>query len=126
MHDINIIPLVDIMLVLLVIFMITAPFMYSGMSLKLPKTKKVHSLKLSQKQIVLSITDDKKFYIGKQQYKREEIVSKVKELLKRYRNKGVFIRADHKLPYGHVAKIMSELKIRGISQISLVTEIVKK
>lgn len=124
--DINVTPLVDVMLVLLVIFMVSAPLMFSGVNLDLPKTKKVNNLKLTQEQVILSINRAGEFFVGKEKYLKEEILSVIEEQMKKKGTKTVFLRADYGLDYGNVARTISALKNAGISQISLVTEIDKK
>lgn len=121
--EINVTPLVDVMLVLLVIFMISAPLLFSGVNLDLPKTKKVNSLKLTKKQIILSITKSGELFIGEEKFNRENIFTKIKELLAQSESKTLYIRADYSLEYGSVADLMADLKRSGISQLSLVTEI---
>lgn len=121
--EINVTPLVDVMLVLLVIFMISAPLLFSGVNLDLPKTKKVNSLKLSKEQVILSITKQGELFIGEEKFERNVIFNKVKELLAKSESKTLYIRADYSLEYGSVADLMADLKRSGISQLSLVTEI---
>lgn len=124
--DINITPFVDVMLVLLVIFMISAPLMFSGIKLDLPKTKKVNSLKLTKKQVILSANSEGSLLIGSQKFLESEILS---EILIRFKEHGtdiLYLRADYKLDYGSVAKLMAMLKRGGVSKIALVTEIDKK
>jgi biopolymer transport protein TolR len=124
--DINITPFVDVMLVLLVIFMISAPLMFSGIKLDLPKTKKVNSLKLTKKQVILSATSEGSLLIGSQKFLESEILS---EILIRFKEHGtdiLYLRADYQLDYGSVAKLMAMLKRGGVSKIALVTEIDKK
>ena len=74
--EINVTPLVDVMLVLLVIFMISAPLMFSGIKLKLPKTQKVNQLQLTKKQVILSISSIGEFFIGEDKLLKEEVVKK--------------------------------------------------
>ena len=121
--EINVTPLVDVMLVLLVIFMISAPLLFSGVNLDLPKTKKVNSLKLTKKQVILSINKGGELFIGDEKFSREKIFDKVKDLLSKSESKTLYIRADYALEYGSVADLMADLKRSGISQLSLVTEI---
>lgn len=121
--DINVTPLVDVMLVLLVIFMITAPMMFSGVNLSLPKTKKVENIKLTQDQVILSITKAGEFYVGKEKILKDELIEVIKAKFLEIKTERLFLRADYGLNYGNVAKVMSDLKNSGISQISLVTEI---
>lgn len=125
MAEINVTPLVDVMLVLLVIFMITAPLMYNGITLQLPKTKKVNSLNLASDQVILSVTAAGDFYLGKQKFLPNELIGEVKSLLKSYKTDVVYIRASSEIKYGRVANLMSILKKNGILNIALVTEIEK-
>jgi len=123
--DINVTPMVDVMLVLLVIFMITAPLMLNGIKLKLPKTKEVNRLNISHSQVVLSITKNEEYYLGKTLVKNENITKLIKSKINVISD-VLYLRADFSLKYGKVAKIMSSLKNAGIKNIALVTEISKK
>ena len=124
--EINVTPLVDVMLVLLVIFMITAPLMLNGIKLDLPKTKEVNPLNLNTTQTVLSYTTGGDLYIGEKKLLRSEIISQIKSEFKNNKTQTLFLRADYKVTYGKVAKLMSFLKRNGISQIALVTEMEPK
>lgn len=124
--DINVTPLVDVMLVLLVIFMITAPLMLNGIKLDLPKTKESNPINLSTKQVILSYTRAGEFFLGKDKVLETEIVDHVKKGFVDTKSETLFLRADFGLKYGEVAKLMSYLKRGGISQIALVTEIEEK
>jgi len=124
--DINVTPMVDVMLVLLVIFMVTAPMMFSGIQLKLPKTGKVSSLQLSKELVILSVTAGEEFFLGKARVPREKLIETVMSQLKSSSTDVVYLRADYELKYEKVAKLMSALKNAGISNIALVTEIEKK
>ncbi len=121
--EINVTPLVDVMLVLLVIFMITAPLMLNGIKLELPKTKEVNPINLTTEQVVLSLTMSGEFFIGKKKILKDEIVSFLTQKFEKKKNKVLYLRADYGLPYGKVARVMSQLKNGGISNIALVTEI---
>ena len=120
--EINVTPLVDVMLVLLVIFMISAPLMFSGVNLKLPKTKKVNNLKLNNKQVILSVTASAEYFIGKEKYLVSELIETVQSKFKDYGTDTLYLRADYSLDYGSVAKVMALLKNGGVVNISLVTE----
>lgn len=124
--DINVTPLVDVMLVLLVIFMISAPLMFSGIKLDLPKTKKVNNINLTQKQVILSISRTGEFFIGDDKFLKEEIPKVVLARFKDNETDVLYVRADYSLDYGVVAKLISMLKRSGIAKIALVTEIDKK
>lgn len=124
--DINVTPLVDVMLVLLIIFMVTAPLMLNGIQMNLPKTQEVSPLNLTTSQIVLSITLSGELFVGKDKILKTELIDEIKNLQKKNNTETVYLRADFKLDYGKVASIMSFLKHNGISNIALVTEIEKK
>lgn len=124
--DINVTPLVDVMLVLLVIFMISAPLMFSGIKLDLPKTKKVNNLRLTQKQVILSITEAGDLLIGKEKFLPDEVANEVLVRFQENETDVLYLRADYKLDYGVVAKLMSRLKKAGVAKIALVTEIERK
>ncbi len=123
--EINVTPLVDVMLVLLVIFMVTAPLMLNGINLKLPKTKEVNPVNLKAEQIILSITKSEELYIGKNKILKNELIPLIKKLFKENKTQVVFLRADEKIEYGKVAALISSLKKNGIQEISLVTTIEK-
>ncbi|MBD65654.1 MAG: protein TolR [Halobacteriovoraceae bacterium] len=123
--DINVTPLVDVMLVLLVIFMVSAPLMFSGIKLDLPKTKKVDNLKLTKKQVILSVTETGELVIDNQKFLPEEVIGQVMARFQEHQTQVLYLRADYKLDYGVVAKLISNLKKGGVAQIALVTEIEK-
>ncbi|MFP5457495.1 MAG: ExbD/TolR family protein [Bacteriovoracia bacterium] len=123
--EINVTPLVDVMLVLLVIFMVTAPMMFSGIQLKLPKTGKVTSLNMRPELVILSVTAGEEFFLGKDKVTREKLVASILDKLAANKTDVVYLRADYDLKYEKVAKLISALKNAGVSNIALVTEIEK-
>jgi biopolymer transport protein TolR len=123
--DINVVPFIDIMLVLLIIFMVTAPLMFNGIKLQLPRTGQVDSVKLTSDQIILSYSPAGDYFIGETKVLFQEIVPEILSIMKKTQNDVVFVRADFSLQYGKVAYLMSHLKKQGISKIALVTEIEK-
>jgi biopolymer transport protein TolR len=123
MSEINVTPLVDVMLVLLVIFMVTTPLMLNGIKLELPKTKEVNPLNLTTEQVVLSYTLSGEFFIGKKKFIEEEIIEEIKALFLKNKSDVLYLRADFETRYGKVAKLMSFLKREGIVNIALVTEV---
>ncbi|AYF45468.1 MULTISPECIES: biopolymer transporter ExbD [Halobacteriovorax] len=123
MSEINVTPLVDVMLVLLVIFMITAPLMLNGIELTLPKTKEVNVMNLSSSQVVLSFTNSEEFYVGKDKILMAELIKVLNLKLQETKSQTLFLRADYQLEYGKVAKLMSYLKSNNINNIALVTEL---
>jgi biopolymer transport protein ExbD len=123
--DINVTPLVDVMLVLLVIFMVTAPMLYSGIDLKLPKTQKVNNVALKAELVVLSVTGNEQYYLGKNLITGKDLIPSI---LKQFKTNGtdiVYLRADYALKYEVVAKLIANLKKSGVSNIALVTEVEK-
>lgn len=123
--DINVTPLVDVMLVLLVIFMVTAPMLFSGIQLKLPKTQKVNNIGLRPELIILSITENEQFYLGKNAVLQKELVPSILKEFKARNTDLVYVRADYNLRYEKVAKLIASLKKAGVSNIALVTEVEK-
>ncbi len=124
--DINVTPLVDVMLVLLVIFMITAPLMLNGIKLELPKTKEVNPMNLTTQQVVLSMTLSGELFLGKNKVLENEVIELVKGKFKEAKSEILYLRADYGIKYGNVARLMSFLKSSGITNIALVTEIESK
>ena len=119
--EINVTPLVDVMLVLLVIFMVTAPMMLNGIKLDLPKTKEVNPINLNATQVILSLSKSEDYYIGKDKMLIGELIPEIQKQFKLNKTDTVFLRADFALAYGKVAKLMSFLKRCGINKIALVT-----
>jgi biopolymer transport protein TolR len=124
--EINVTPLVDVMLVLLVIFMISAPLLLNGINLDLPKTKRVNPVQLSPDQIILSFDRGEIMYLGKDKILEKELIPLLKEKIQTSSNKTIFLRADFGLKYGSVANLMSKLKVNGFHQIALITEVEKE
>lgn len=121
--EINVTPLVDVMLVLLIIFMITAPLMLNGIKLELPKTKEVNKINLTNQQVILSFTKENELFLGDQKVLLLEVVELIQNLFKDNQTQVLYLRADYSLTYGRVAQLMSYLKSSGITQIALVTEV---
>jgi len=119
--EINIVPLVDIMLVLLIIFMVTAPLSMSGISVDLPKTAK-HQMKVSNKRIVLSLDSSGSYYIEKINIPEGQLEAKLQGIFSLNKDKTLFIRADRSVSYGKVMRAMSAAKLAGASRISMLSE----
>lgn len=121
MSEINVTPLVDVMLVLLIIFMVTAPMMMQGMDVQLPQTKSkvIHS---QEERLVISINKKQEIFINQYKLSREELQEKLKILYQNKKEGEVFLRADRTLPYGFVVQIMSDIKNAGIEKLGMVTE----
>ncbi len=120
--DINVTPLVDVVLVLLIIFMLTAPLLFNGIQLNLPKTKEVNKVNLTAKQVILSMTRTGDLFLGKDKILKTELLKEVQSLFQKNNTQTLYIRADFAIKYGEVASLMSFLKRGGVTQIALVTE----
>ena len=120
MAEINVTNLVDVVLVLLIIFMITAPMMQSGVDIKLPKS--TESPRDVSAGIVVSITKDQQIYIDNYKIPRDQFESRLRTIREVKKFRPVYVRADEKVPYGVVMEIMSKIKKLGIQNVGLVTE----
>jgi len=121
MSEINVTPFVDVMLVLLVIFMVTAPMMTQGMMVQLPKAE-ANSLPQSEKQLNLSITEDGQFYINKEPLTISEMRTKLNALAQVSSDRDVLINADGRVPYQKVAELMSIATQAGFTKIGMITQ----
>jgi len=121
MSDINVTPLVDVMLVLLIIFMVTAPMMMEGVAVNLPQTA-AKSIKTQEDPLILSVNKDREIFLEQQKIKFEDLEKKVKIIFKYRRSKEVLLRADRDVPYGYVIKVIASVKRAGIDKLGLVTE----
>ncbi|KAB8038832.1 protein TolR [Silvanigrella paludirubra] len=120
--EINMTPFVDVCLVLLIIFMVTAPFAISGVNVQLPKTSQSKSLSLSNESLILSINKKGEFYIGKEFIKDTSLVTVIKNSIKDREHPSIFIRADDGVPYGKVMAAMTAAQKAGIERIGMVGE----
>ena len=120
--QINVTPLVDVMLVLLVIFMVTAPILQQGVELELPK-ETITPIEGEGEQLVVSVDKDGVVYIGKgNTVNLDEIGSRLQKILSVKEDKRVFIRADRRVPYGQVMAVMGRIRRAGIYKVGLITE----
>ena len=124
--EINVTPFVDVMLVLLVIFMITAPILYQGVDVNLPKASSEPIPSKSQKNIIVTVNKEGKIYIEKEELTLRELKARVKTLVresgKKTSEQEIFLRADKQVPYGIVMEVMSNIKNGGIEKIGLITD----
>lgn len=120
MAEINITPFVDVMLVLLVIFMVTAPLMEQGIGVKLPRASG-KALPQDEAPTVLHITKDRHLYIDKNRVAPVDLIRALQSYYKGREKKEIFIRADGSLPYEFVAQTMAAVKAAGIDKLGLVT-----
>lgn len=120
MSEINVTPLVDVMLVLLIIFMVTTPMMQQGIDIDLPETAS-SGVPTTEDPFVLVIRKNKKLYVGEQFVATTELRSKLKAIFTTRRNKRIYLQADRAVDYGFVAETMAEIRAAGIYNIGLVT-----
>jgi len=120
LSEINIVPFVDVMLVLLVIFMITAPILQSGIEVDVPKTKTVQEI--TQDRLVVSIDRAQTVYIGNEPVNIHQLGAKLKSQMGEQSNEAVFLRCDESVPFGSFATVVDALRQSGIQNISIVTE----
>ena len=121
MAEINIIPLVDVVLVLLIIFMVTAPLSIGGISVNLPYSK-ASSTNVDEDRVVLSITNDGAFYLEKVQIPRPVLQERLRAIFEYRKRKDLYIRADRGVDYGIVIDAMTAAKIAGITKLSMLTQ----
>jgi biopolymer transport protein TolR len=119
LSEINMVPFIDIVLVLLIIFMITAPILQSGIEVDVPKT---HSVKeITEQRLVVTIDKAQKVYLGNEPVNVYHLGAKLKSQMKKPQD-AIFLRCDEKVPFGIFASVVDTLRQSGISNISIVTE----
>ncbi len=121
MSEINVTPFVDVMLVLLIIFMVTAPLIQQGIDVQLPKTQ-AEGLKRNEDVLVVTVKRDGTLYVQRAEVAMKEFEKKLEKILASRENREVFLRADEKVAYGTVAKTLAKLRRAGATRIGLVTE----
>ncbi|NVL91160.1 MAG: protein TolR [Desulfobacterales bacterium] len=125
MSDINVTPLVDVMLVLLIIFMITAPMMMQGVPVSLPQTTS-NPLKTEQEHLIITIDRSQQIYINDYKVALEALQAKLKKIYEGHPDQKAYLRADKGIPYGVVVRVMAEVKNAGVKKLGMVTEPLKK
>jgi biopolymer transport protein TolR len=121
MSQINVTPLVDVMLVLLVIFMVTAPMMQQGVQVNLPKAE-AKALTAQEESVVVSIERSGKVFINSAEIPAGDLRTKLSDIFASKSKKEVFLKADTDVPYGDVVKTMAEIKGAGVERLGMVTE----
>ncbi|MEM5790315.1 MAG: protein TolR [Syntrophobacteraceae bacterium] len=123
--EINVTPLVDVMLVLLIIFMVTAPMMTQGIDVNLPQSS-APAIPSNEERLVVTVTQDRVIYINDNAVDSKELETKLAAISQnRQEQKGVFLRADETIPYGYVMEVMGIIRQAGIDQIGMVTDPIK-
>ena len=119
LSEINMVPFIDVVLVLLIIFMITAPILQSGIEVDVPKTKTVKEI--NEPRLVITIDKNQLIYLADVPVNINQLGTKVRAQLKKPQD-SVFLRADESIPFGTFAKVIDALRQSGVSNISIVTE----
>jgi biopolymer transport protein TolR len=120
LSDINITPLVDVVLVLLIIFMVTAPVLQSGIELNVPKTRTVKEI--TEERLVVSINKQQRVFLGNEPVNINEIAARIKQKIRDPQHQAIFVRADEDVPFGAFATVMDAVKSSGITNVSIVTQ----
>jgi biopolymer transport protein TolR len=120
LSEINVTPLVDVVLVLLIIFMVTAPVLQSGIEVSVPKTKTVKVI--SEERLVITITKTQEVYLGNDHVKLDELGDLLHKKIRDPQGQAVYVRADENVAFGAFATVMSTVKQAGITNVSIVTE----
>ncbi len=121
MAEINVTPLVDVMLVLLIIFMVTAPMLSMGIDVNLPRVKS-KSIDLAEEKLVLSINENKEIFLNKTRMPLQDLDAKLAAIFAVRVDREVFLRADKNVPYGFVVEVMSEIRKAGVDKLGMITE----
>jgi len=120
LSEINMVPFVDVVLVLLIIFMITAPILQSGIEVDVPKTRTVKEI--NQERLVVTVDKAQRIYLGNEPVNIHQLGSRIRSQLKNNSQQGVFLRCDETVPFGSFAAVVDALRVSGINNISIVTE----
>ena len=125
MSEINVTPFVDVMLVLLIIFMVTAPMMMQGVDVNLPQTE-TKNIKTREDPLILTVNKNREILLEDHKVTLEDLETKVKAVFRYRREKEVLLRADRDVPYGYVIKVIAGVKRAGIDKLGMVTEPVQE
>lgn len=120
MSEINVTPFVDVMLVLLIIFMVTAPMMVQGVDVNLP-TATSEALPSNEEHLIISIDNDLKVYINDFEVSVAFLTQKLDAVLENLDKKSVYLKADKRVPYGFVVNVISQIKKAGIDSLGMIT-----
>ena len=122
--DINVTPLVDVVLVLLIIFMVTAPVIQSGIDVHVPRTKTVKEV--TEERLVITIDRDQNVYLNSQPVNINQIGQRIRQKVRDPEGQSIYVRADENVPFGAFATVMDAVKQSGITNVSIVTQPLEK
>ena len=120
LSEINVTPFVDVMLVLLVIFMVTAPMMQSGFDVDLPQVK-AKTIQTNEKPLIVTISKDKKIEVLDYEFTLDRLKSKLEFISQSRADKEIYLKADKTVPYGFVMEVMAEIKDAGYEKLGMIT-----
>lgn len=121
MSDINVTPLCDVLLVLLIIFMVTAPMLQMGIDVNLPQVK-ARTVDVSEEKLVLTINNEREIFVNTFKTPISNLRSKLESIFKSRIDRVVYMRADKDVPYGFVVQVMSEVRKAGVDKLGMITE----
>jgi len=121
MADINVTPLVDVMLVLLIIFMVTAPMMMHGVKVDLPRTES-RNIKTEEDPLLLTITKKGEIFVEDYKVEYKDLRGKLERIFANRAGKEILLEADKEVPYGLVMRIMAQVKEAGITKVGMITK----
>ena len=119
--EINVTPLVDVMLVLLIIFMVTAPMLSMGIDVNLPRVK-AKRVDVAEEKLVLTVSETREIFLNKTKMPLGELKSKLEAIFSNRIDREIFLRADKNVPYGFVVEVMSEVRKAGVDKLGMITE----
>jgi biopolymer transport protein TolR len=120
LSEINVTPLVDVVLVLLIIFMLTAPVLQSGIEVSVPKTRTVKEI--ADERLVITINSKQEVFLGNDPININDIANKLRQKVRDPNGQSIYVRADENVPFGAFATVMDAVKSTGISNVSIVTQ----
>lgn len=121
MAEINVTPLVDVMLVLLIIFMVAAPMLSMGIDVNLPRVKS-KSIDIAEEKLVLTINENKEIFLNKTRLPLADLNMKLSAIFAERVDREIFLRADKNVSYGFVVEVMSEIRRAGVDKLGMITE----
>ena len=121
LSQINVTPLVDVMLVLLIIFMVTAPMMQEGMDVNLPKVE-ASGISAGEEPLVITINRDRRIFVNDSAFRQSDLSGKLEAIRKTRSGLTVLLKADESVPYGYIMGVMAAIRKAGIEKIGLITE----
>lgn len=121
MAEINVTPLVDVMLVLLIIFMVTAPMLQMGIDVNLPKVK-AKSVDVTEEKLVLTIRGSQEIFLNRTPVPLAELSDKLEAIFAARIDRDVYLRADKTVPYGFVVQVMAAVRKGGVDKLGMITE----